>query len=81
MVKSREGYYFLDNNLEPLGEPVTFPKDLKKELQTLDNANGYYFNHFDISRDGRYVYYTDEHEAAFLSTTFLKTNVKTISRN
>ncbi len=62
MVKSREGYYFLDNRLTPLEEKVSFPDTLKEELKRLANPNGLYFNHFDVSKDGRYVYYTDEHE-------------------
>lgn len=61
-VKSRDGYYFLDDNLNQLGNKVAFPKQLQNELRRLDHPNGLYYNHFDISKDGQYVYFTDEHE-------------------
>ncbi len=77
MVKSRTGYYLLDNRLQPLGEPVTFPTELTEDLKRLKEPNGYYFNHFDISSDGRHVYYTDERERS-LSCYDLSGQKKTV---
>ncbi|NLI91245.1 MAG: hypothetical protein GX434_03310 [Peptococcaceae bacterium] len=62
MVKSRDGYYFLDGNLNSLGNKVVFSEQLINELKRLERPNGLYYNHFDISKDGQYVYYTDEQE-------------------
>ena len=78
MVKCRDGYYFLDNRLTLLGEKVSFPDTLKEELKRLAYPNGLYFNHFDVSKDGRYVYYTDEHEQSLFRYDLINQDKSTV---